>query len=388
MTSAVGTSIFGVLDEFDWTYQPGRFADPEIAADLVDAVAVHYSHWRPPERGQDEIRLMTDLRPYRGWALQAAETAVLSDGTIDRADIAYAGDGHILTMMRRAMSGLMLYGDRVVDVDPLSFEPYMGGGHEHRVPEILRGLARIGPLVDAGLIVLAPLQDQSIELSRDEESRFLEWMRAHFPDHPKASSRSGLWYFWDALRTAKASAATLVPLHDWEWYYLAFLVGDRSSTESEVLRVVTALAQIDLPMFVGIDTRTWMKVHDGEDAFHDWRAALRQASQTIQIEAVETDFVTVAQAVFEDLLLPQVRSLNRSVSRSKALTEALKEAPLRVTLGALFGAAGGAAVGRPLTGAAVSSAVSATSNVAHAVIRRPKPAGAQAILSLLNSRRP
>jgi len=133
----------------------------------------------------------------------------------------------------------------------------------------------------------------------------------------------------------------------------------------------------------GIPAKTLVAIHQEEQAFVEWRGALRTTARLIRSSPAERSFAEEAEAVYQEALLPRIAAVKKSVSRSAALRGALLDEPVRAAFGAVFTAGSAAAAGLPIKGVVLSAGVGAASKVAYAGLRPPRPSGSDLIISML-----
>lgn len=384
-----------ILDEYEilrhaWTRR-GMWLE-EVEA-LHQRIIDVYSRRTPIPAREDKIRVCFNFRAFRGWAMVAASTATVTDGVADRANDAYPGDGSTWTYMRPYFVGALLYADQVVDQDPLSFEKYFGSdGAFGRLPWALSELRLVQPLIESGILILAPIPPNQTAAETEDKEYLEKWeeyvRRTGEPSDFRGLSGAAAFdgrYFRDALATAKGADATLVPRNDFERRYLEFLGSSSavSSVSGSAVRVITGLSSVDLPLFAGIPAELVVKIRKDEDAFADWRAQLRRVIHVIRTECTEEGFVEEAREVFDDLVQPAARAVRRATSRSAALKAVAREQPLRLALGAGFGLAMASTLGLPPLGSVASSVAGALANLSYAGLSPNKASGVSPIISML-----
>ena len=283
-------------------------------------------------------------------------------------------DARTVKILRRRFTGGLLYADRLVDLDPLSFWVYQ---HQHTyfgrdrlgvrwaLIDAWNALTRVEPLLDAECLVLAPIPapHEADELAQSA-----------------GAEAADIDLFWDALLVAARSEATLA---DWPWRRAQSQIA-RALTEDQVaaihLRVAEALAVVELPLLTEIPVDTLVDIRESEEAFNAWRAELRRTTRLLQSAADDDHFAREAQHVFEDVLLPKAQAVRRSVSRSAALQAAVREQPVRTTLGALAAGGAAAATAGSLEAAAQSTVFGGIGQVVAAALLRPRLRGSAAVL--------
>jgi transposase-like protein len=125
------------------------------------------------------------------------------------------------------------------------------------------------------------------------------------------------------------------------------------------LRVVGSLSRSQLPLLRGLDGATVAEIHDGEEAFEDWRRALRRAVRRIESsESTGLAFESESREILDDELTPMAEEVARAVGRSALLRERSRDAKITLTSGvAVAGAASVAGVASPAAlGTAAGSA--------------------------------
>lgn len=382
-------TILDVLDNVTADGEPaldalcaGRLRAPA----LLERAREFYESWDPPPSRPEELRIHPITRESRGYCLMPAVAALMTSEEIEQADRAYEGDGFTLERLQRAYATAFLCADVVVELDPISFlVAQHPPGSTSRETELRIGLIaavwhveKVRPLIEHGLILLQPVPTQE------------DWNE----DYSRAQSQLGesnpytenrLAQTISALRIAGLTESTVLPMWRGTWRKLAMLVdGDRLTRAGLDIKIVAALGEVELPWLGGITPKTLVRIHQEEEAFLEWRAALRAASRTIGAEPGAANFSREAQAAIEDLLLPQLHAAKRSLSRSHALREAAKDQPLRVGLSSAAAAGSALVAGLPLSTAIASSAAAALGgSLAPAIARRPPRGPARVIFELL-----
>jgi hypothetical protein len=161
------------------------------------------------------------------------------------------------------------------------------------------------------------------------------------------------------------------------------VVIDAGIGEAVHVKVASALACVDLPLFAGISVETLFRIRRDEEAFSEWRAELRLASRLIAYEPDEHAFAVEAQQVFEDLLSTRARAVGRAMKRSVALRAAAKDQPVHTVLGALFTSGGAMVAGLPIETVLLSALGGMAGRIAGAGLRRPLPSGSARIIAEL-----
>jgi hypothetical protein len=299
---------------------------------------------------------------------------------------------------------MLLYADEFVEQDPLSFEQYFAGPFDPetsrevlawRCLDTLEILLQVKPLIDAGIIVLVPIDDDPSEsvIDDDLDAEFDDYLIAHgyAPDQTAGLTPAEPWYLRDARRTALKSDAILIPTHAHHWHYLAFLDdragrGDTAGKPSATTqKVATSLLTLELPIFAGAPIDTLVKIHENEAAFADWRAALRSSARQINRNCTDEGFEVEAKEVYDDLLLPMTAAVQRATKRSKVLRDLTVEQSARVALGATLGYGSSTFLGIPPAGSVAGAVVGGITSAAYGMMRPEKPNGAASIISLLTS---
>ncbi|WP_133259097.1 hypothetical protein [Mycolicibacterium sp. GF69] len=364
------------------------------AHQLRNLILEEYQHRQAPARWPDKIRLITNLRAFRGWSPFPCSTVVLTDR--DTENYLDDSDASTIRWIRRVEMTMLLYADEFVEQDPLSFEQHMAGpfdpetspaGLAWRCMESLDLMLKVKPLIDAGILVLTPISDApDDEMDRTDEGFHEHLLRSGFSDEEASSLHPAEpWYLRDARRTALLNDATLIPTQARHWHYLAYLDGrttpDGSMSTSET--VAASLLTVDLPIFAGAPADTLVKIHSEEESFAEWRAALRGAARQINTSCTDSGFQADAKEVYEDLLLPMAAAVDRATKRSRVLKGLALEQAARVSLGATLGYGSSTLLGLPPAGAVSGAVVGGLTSAAYGALRPPKPTGAAAIISML-----
>ena len=305
-----------------------------------------------------------------------------------------------LAILQRIYAGCLLYADRVVDtIHPALLDRDPVAGRTYILSYALRLMLMMRPLIESGTLIIAGQPDFEPALAEVSDAE-----RVRFGDQLMDVEKETNFY-WDAvwnysqleyamvrlnmeLAHANRADATIVPTASWHWQYVAFreqrLLHGRSGADVAI-RIASGLAHADLPLLTGLTPDVVVRIRKEEEAFAEWRNALRTAARTISSLESEDTFAAEAREVFGDLLESKVADLRRVTSRSRALRGALTEQPLRVALGAAFSSAAGVALGtQPSAAVVVGAAATGLANLAYAAIRPQRPTGAAAILDLLS----
>ncbi|RDH75330.1 hypothetical protein DVS77_26885 [Mycolicibacterium moriokaense] len=363
------------------------------AHQLRNLILEEYQDRQAPARRPDKIRLITNLRAFRGWSPFPCSTVLLTDR--DTENYLDDSDASTIKWIRRVEMTMLLYADEFVEQDPLSFEQHMAGpfdpeatpeGFAWRCMESLDLMLKVKPLIDAGILVLTPISDDPDDEWDRDEGFHQHLLRSGFSDEEASSLHPAEpWYLRDARRTALLNDATLIPTQAHHWHYLAYLDGrttpDRSMSTSET--VAASLLTVDLPIFAGAPAETLVKIHREEESFAEWRAALRGAARQINKSCTDSGFQADAKEVYEDLLLPMAAAVDRATKRSRVLKDLALEQAARVSLGATLGYGSSTLLGLPPAGAVSGAVVGGLTSAAYGALRPPKPTGAAAIISML-----
>ena len=331
-------SSLDVLEHF-FEYTPRRLFDATVddIVELRALVASYFNCWSPPDLSDGETRLHLNLRSFRGFIPGHVPSVAVSYERSDLERFYDESDASTVRRLRRICSGPLLYADRVVDLDPLSFWVHNRETVPDRemsiwlIADAWEAMRRVAPLLDCGALVLAPIPDDA-EMARLDE----QLAKLADPATEYLAMYDGL-----ALLTAQRTYAT-VPTVPWsavEHLAAAVLGGRRAIARDQ--RVVDALLVIDLPILTDFPVATFAAIRESEPAFAAWRAELRMMSRLLPEAGDPHVFRQEAQLLFDDVFLPRVEEIRRTISRSQALRDAAREQPVRTTLGAI--AAGGVA---------------------------------------------
>lgn len=390
--------LTAILDHFALVKREGAVSGA-AAHQLRNLILEEYQDRQAPPRRPDAIRLMTNLRAFRGWSALPSSTVALTDRDTDR----YVDDSDASTIrwIRRIEMTMLLYADEFVEQDPLSFEQYFSGPFDPettsdaltwRCMDSLDLLTQVKPLIEAGILILAPIAPDPDE-EMDEDQEFENYLRkaGYTAEQASALQPAEPWYLRDARKTALRNDATLIPTQPRHWHYLAYLDAREAGrhrapeppTTSTTQQVAASLLTLDLPIFAGAPMQTLVQIHQNEDSFAEWRAALRGAARQINASCTDSGFAAEAREVYEDMLLPMTAAVHRATKRSRVLKDLALEQAARVSLGATLGYASSTMLGLPPAGAISGAVVGGLTSAAYGVMRPEKPQGAAAILSLL-----
>jgi hypothetical protein len=406
--------ILDVVDEF-YTPRDLRSLErriPELKARLRDVD----ENWSPPARRDDEIRLLPGLA-----VLHESEVVVSSAlGTAAGREILdemsmypryeISGLMQSLTAHSRAYAASFLYADAVVEplfAGLLQERGAPDGDHRNQawnaldVMQALGNLDQMRPLIAQGALVLAPplVDDQGLlTLARQQTEEFGEYLMAR--ERELGFYWDGLWTFedltdqlYDVLRLIRIAAwadATFVPCEVWQWPYVTYLGSRIASLRRDAsptsLTVTAGLASVDLPILRNIPPSTLVKIRSEEDAFVQWRLALRDAARLIKTHAGSAGFEAAAKEIFEDFLVAKTLEVRRATSRSRVLRSAAEEQALRVTLGVVFGSVAGLVVGGSVLESVGAALVAALTNLAYAGLQPSRIEGPAAVVSFLDAK--
>lgn len=313
-------------------------ATADELAELFALVANYFDQWAPPKLVAGETRLHLNLRAFRGHIPGALPSAAVSYEAGDLGRFVDEGDADIVRMLRRTCSGPLLYADRVVDLDPLSFWVHdrdtapAHPGSIWLIADAWEAMSRVAPLLDSGALILCPIPtDPEMALVQEQIQQL-----------SSPGARLLTWYDGVALLTAHRSHAT-VPTMPWSAVeQLAALAAESVRPSARDQIVIEALQVIDLPLLTDLPVKVFADIRESEPAFAAWRTELRTMSRLLPDTPGDPErFEREARSLFDDVFIPRVDEVKNAISRSRALRDAAKEQPVRTSLGAV--AAGGVA---------------------------------------------
>lgn len=369
-----------VLDVLDNAFG-GR--PPEAPDELAEAVELLEQFWRaltPRAPNDPQLRL-------RGLGMTGPWSIPATAGCRDHDDLLeYLHPSDAAT--RRSAAALLITAEALVDTDPLSSTAAWFSSEEARANPTFGELMlrhwdqvqRARPLIEGGLLHLVPVAPVDMEylsnVVQDEGdgwySRFSGW---------EASEQIRLRH---DVETARRSFASIVPTTNRIWSFLV-AVGALQIAPSARLsdaNVAAAFAAASLPILDGLDMATMVKVHR-DDAFTDFREALREVASGISTLPIDADYEHETKALFQAHVDQKLRQLTSAVSRSRTLRRALSDEPVRVMIGASAGVGWAEVAGKPPRDAVVLALLGAIGNVGFAAIRKPRPDSATAVLALI-----
>ena len=404
------TSVLDVIDNWriaqgiDDDAPLGRL-DQDLLSALVREIDAFYAT-ASPVTDREMIHLIPALWTVRKAPGLASRAVSHTDTTISALGFDDPNQAHLL---RRAYAASLVCGDVVYDWDPLTprirLVALAGAllSEERRAeiknldvdydPENLPSrsgstlerwiLRQLGPPAARDKAAIDRVYHEVKDMRPLLESGVLVMIPSPFLPHDPAFLELPEQHDFStmATRTARAQGVSIVPL---ETDVTCSQPRKNSTGTADVnTKVATSLAIADLPILSGLSAATLAAIHRDEEAFVEWRAALRVAARQIYTLANDDNLEREARSIYEDLLLPRINALKRTVSRTTALRQALRDEPVRAAFGAIF--SGGAAVAAGLSPAAtlMSASAGAAANIAYAGLHRPGQAGADAVLQLL-----
>lgn len=356
--------------------------------EFLESVSEFYRLRKSQLPSQDEIRIHPITRELRGWSYVPAAAVLLDSADIEKAELAWPGDGPMLEWLGRIYASAFLCADVVVELDPFSFlAQEVKEVRNLRMPLLRLTVARAAylvesmrPLIENGVLYLVPLpKDDDWDEKNSMAARRLA------KDCGRTDLNLHALYLFSALRVAETSESLVLPVWPATWVLLERISSEVSRPGAPLdLQIAASLAEVKFPWLTGLSARTLVRIHQEEEAFVEWRGALRQANRLISSTPSSADFAAEARLAVEDALIPQIRVAQDALSRSRILRHALQDLPTRATLGAV--AVGSASA---LTGGSVSAAVASSvagafgASVAPAVSRRVPGGSARVVFELL-----
>lgn len=155
-----------------------------------------------------------------------------------------------------------------------------------------------------------------------------------------------------------------------------------------VSAIFRAVGEVTLPLFEGLVPHDILAIRRDEAAFEDWRLLLASCvSQVESLDIARDSFLSDAEAIFEETLLPAARAVHKDVRKSKVLMKSAKTRAVDVgiTITAVAGAA--ETLGQPaLPTAFVAAGIVGTMRAVHDVLYAPSPSGSSGVLLRLFNR--
>ncbi len=270
--------------------------------------------------------------------------------------------------------------------------------HHTNLSTAVRQVAQLAPLIRSGAVLLVPhlrltltrqdaIHTAVRHMVKDDEYRALlaspidrppltqdDGTRVSFSvasprtrsDERMQEAGDAAYYLARTLAIANAAGASYLPPSGTEWA----LYEQRLRVLGKTLRrrarrdlyVAPALSSSDLPLLHALDPSTLVAARAQEEAFEDWRAALRRATQHIRALPSDGDeFASEARDVLADQLGPVSRDVAEATRRSKVLADSAKDSWLRIACGAAAGGSVAATAGTsmlPVAGAATGGMLS------------------------------
>ncbi|HTB49678.1 MAG TPA: hypothetical protein VK701_01750 [Solirubrobacteraceae bacterium] len=243
--------------------------------------------------------------------------------------------------------------------------------HHTNLSAAVRQVAQLAPLIRSGAVLLVPhlrlvlarqdaIHTAVRHMIKDDEYRALlaspidrppltqdDGTRVSFSvaaprtrsDQLMQEAGDAAYYLARTLAVAGAAGASYLPPSGTEWA----LYEQRLRVLGQTLRretrrdlyVAPALSSSDLPLLHALDPSTLVAARAQEEAFEDWRTALRRATQHIRtLPSDGEEFVSEARDVLADELGPVSKEVAQATRRSKVLADSAKDSWLRIACGA------------------------------------------------------
>jgi hypothetical protein len=302
----------------------------------------------------------------------------------------------------------LLYSHSVVVFDPLEDACSGASMSSPSHNEALHILAELAPLVDAGIVHLAPTR-KIIAASQRDVDAFVNstddaYSMAAVPDEvlkadptsslsakelieflgPRTRVRATSW----AYNLVAASAvdgqylpARPVQRRQWAWC-LEHARQEVAATASVELLVIPSLFAAELPWLTPTTSKQMLSIRANDDHFEAWRRSLRECVRKIRDTPGDARFAADARLIFEDTLAPDIERLRRSTAFNRTKS-GLKDEAMTVTLGGSGLAAVSELAGLPLTPLIGLGVGAATRMIIRALVS-PEPEPHMAVLAQLS----
>lgn len=198
------------------------------------------------------------------------------------------------------------------------------------------------------------------------------------------------FYLARSVAVADAFGATYLPPSATDWALFEDRLTQLSGLPLERsgklgLRVVSAVARSRLPLITGLEASAVVRVRRDEEAFEDWRRALRRAVR--QIESSPSSgaaFETESKEVLGDSLTPMAEEVGRAVRRSAILRDSVHDAKINLATGVAVAGTAGALGAAPPAAIATAAGGAFSGWLLRSIFPRRRR-GAQAVIAhLLN----
>jgi hypothetical protein len=271
---------------------------------------------------------------------------------------------------RRVAAGVLaelLYAHTAVVYDPLEWALRAPRIHAEEVSEALMTVALLAPLIRAGVIITVPgrrlLEERADEITAaaweivDDAAAFW-WDLCGQTTDPYGQRPLLVAKPWALhLAVADATGAHVMPVDEWTYRLHEWTLqrtAEQLRLNNQDLLMAPRVFAADLPWLAPTDPRTLIAMREQEDAFEDWRRALRRSTRGLILRPDEERFAAEARQAFED-------ELGSAVGELRAARPHVIAAGARPTVTFALSAVGlvgtsalaGTAVGGPLLGAGV-----------------------------------
>jgi hypothetical protein len=199
------------------------------------------------------------------------------------------------------------------------------------------------------------------------------------------------YYLNKTLAVASAAHALYMPPSATDWAIYEARVAAAARELKRVndldLKVLAALHSSRLPLFEGIELATVSRAREDDDAFGEWRAALRRAARGLQHLPVEgAAFEADSRQLLEDELAPAQKAVEKDATYFRRLRQASPDASVRLVAGAAGAGVAAAAVGGPPIGLLTAGVSAAASWALGALLPRKRSGVAEIVAHLQRAR--
>jgi hypothetical protein len=214
----------------------------------------------------------------------------------------------------------------------------------------------------------------------------------HIQVHPRTKTDQRLQHYGDpayylarTLALADASHASYLPPSGTEWaIYEQRLraLGQKLHRRDRLeLTIAPAIVGSELPFLAGLSAATVLAARADDEAFGEWRMALRRATRQIRASPADGEaFVDQAREVLHDELTEAAREVRRQTKRSRVLAGNMRSNSLTIVTGVAGAGASAAVLGSPVAGLVGPAATGLLRWVADSLLP-PQLHGTKAVLA-------
>jgi hypothetical protein len=216
----------------------------------------------------------------------------------------------------------LLYAHTAIVYDPLEWALRAPRIQADEISEALMTVALLAPLIKAGVIITVP--GRRLLDERVDEITAAAW---EIVDDPAAFWRDlcgqttdpyGQRPLWVAkpwalhLAVANATGAHVLPVDEWTYRLHEWTLqrtAEQLRLNNQDLLMAPRVFAADLPWLAPTDPKTLIAMREQEDAFEDWRRALRRSTRGLTLLPSDERFAAEARQAFDDELGPAVEAV-------------------------------------------------------------------------------